>query len=368
MTHSANPDHRAVFGGVDTHHDFHVVVALTVFGVRLGHATFPTTTAGYADLCAWLQSWGPVARVGVEGTGSYGAGLARHLTQHGLVVREVNRADRSDRRRRGKSDTIDAENAARAALRDHGTATPKPGTGPVEQIRVLKRERDSAVKARTAAINQIHNLVLTAPEDLRDRLEHLPTATLLQRCRALRPTPHTGRGSTRDLTDTYKATLRRLARRVRALTEEIDDLDLELQTLVKAIAPRTLAAFGTGIETTAQLLITIGDNPERFTKEAAFAHLCGTAPIPASSGRRDRHRLNRGGDRQANSALHMIALSRQGHHAPTKAYKERRTAQGLNGKDITRCLKRHIARELYTLLKHDLRQATHPQPTAVIAA
>jgi transposase len=351
-----------VYGGVDTHHDVHVLAAVTVHGVLVGHHTVPATPAGYRQAVSWLRAHGPVIEVGVEGTRSYGAGLTRHLQTAGMTVVEVTRPDRSDRRRRGKSDPIDAENAARAALAQHRTSTVKPGTGPVEAIRVLRLARHSAIKARTAAINQMHSLVLTAPDPLRSDLEHLPHPTLVARAARLRPST-----DPTDLTDPTRATkksLRTLARRVTALEEEITDLTHDLDTLVAAVAPRTVASFGAGTETVAQLLITISDNPHRFHSEASFAHLCGTAPVPASSGRRDRHRLNRGGDRHANSALHMIVLSRLAHHQPTKTYKQRRTSQGLTGPDIRRCLKRYVARQLYPLLQADLQTLHNHQQAA----
>jgi len=352
----------SIFGGVDTHHDFHVVAALNAFGAKLGHATFAATTAGYGELLDWLRQWGPVATVGVEGTGSYGAGLARFLAERGVQVVEVNRPDRAERRRRGKSDPFDAENAARAAIAGHATAHPKARTGPVESIRALKLQRDSAKKARTAALNQMHNLVLTAPAALREQLEGLTKKTLPQRCIRLRPGANLS-----DPTPATKRALRGLARRVQALDEEINDLDTDLATLVTTVAPRTIAAYCAGTDVVAQLLITVGDNPERFKSEAAFAHLCGVSPIPASSGRTNRHRLNRGGDRQANRALHIVALARQSHHQPTRDYKDRRTHQGLTGRDINRCLKRHIARELFQLIRDDLLALTHgtePIPNA----
>jgi transposase len=359
--HQDRPD--VVTGGVDTHRDFHVAAVLNRYGALLAHAKFPATAAGYAQLLDWLAGFGPVARVGVEGTGSYGAGLTRFLTGRGIEVLEVNRPDRAQRRRRGKSDPIDAENAARAVLAGTATATPKSGTGPVEAIRALKIERDSAKKARTAALNQMHNLVLTAPEPLRAQLEALTKTTLPIHCARLRP----GTDLT-DPTNGHKKALRGLARRVLALTAEIDELGTDLDHLVRAVAPTTTALKGAGPDTIAQLLITIGDNPDRFRNEAAFAALCGVSPVPASSGRTHRHRLNRGGDRHANSALHMITLSRLAHDPDTRAYRERRLSENLTDREAIRCLKRYLARRLFKTLRHDLRTLTHPHTTHPKAA
>lgn len=344
-----------VVGGVDTHHDGHVAAVVNVFGVLLGQARFGATEAGYRQLLEWLAGHGPVLRVGVEGSGAYGAGLARFLAAAGVAVVEVDRPNRRTRRRRGKSDFVDAEAAARAALSGEASGTPKARTGPVEAIRVLQVARRGALKARTAAINQLHNLVLTAPEPLRAELEHLPTARLIERCRALRPGPELS-----CPTQATKTSLRRIARRVRDLTVEITDADADLDVLVAAVAPRSVAKFGANTHSVARLLVAIGDNPDRMRSEAAFAHLCGAAPIPASSGRTDRHRLNRAGDRQANAGLHTIALTRLAHDPRTRAYAERRAAENLKPKDILRCLKRLIAREMYHALCADLAEWTHP--------
>lgn len=341
-----------VFGGVDTHLDFHVAAVVNAVGALLAVARFPTNPAGYRDLLAWLEGFGPVMVVGVEGTGSYGAALARHLHAHDIKVLEVNRPDRAERRRRGKTDAYDAEAAARTALAGRAH-TAKVNQGPVESLRVLKLAHASAVKQRTAAINQMHQLVATAPVEVRSQLDGLTKHTLPARCVRLRPGT-----DLHDATAATKHTLRMLARRVQRLTEEIDELDTEITALVNQIAPTTLAAPGVGPHTVARLLITIGENPHRFNSEAAFAALCGTNPIPASSGRTDRHRLNRGGDRQANSAIHMIALSRLAHHQPTRAYIAQRTTNAKSDPHLRRKLKRYITRELFALLRTDLQALT----------
>ena len=336
--------------GVDTHSDTHHAAVIDAVGRPLADAGFPTTPAGYRQLLAWAQGHGAVAGFGVEGTGAYGAGLARHLRAAGQVVIEVDRPYRKTRRQRGKSDPIDAYAAAAAVLSGSATGTPKTRDGRVEAIRTLRLARRSAIKARTQAINQLKAVVLTGPAELRQSLAGLTTRQLLMTCRRMRAT------STRlaDLDDPVlpaaKITLRRLASRIAALNDEIDDLDTDLKPLVATTAPQLMAVYGVGTEVAAQLLITAGDNPERLRSEAAFARLCGTAPLPASSGRTTRHRLNRGGDRHANYALHIIALVRLSAHPPTQAYAARRRAQGMSNLEIIRCLKRYIAREIHHVL------------------
>jgi transposase len=290
----------------------------------------------------WAEGFGAVERVGVEGTGTYGAGLTRFARAYGLQVVEVDRPDRSTRRRRhGKSDPIDAQAAARATLAGVVATVPKTRDGQVEMIRVLRVVRRGALKARVAAAEQLHGVLYSAPEELRQPLLGLKTKALVNACAAMRPGPLT------STTAATKTTLRTLARRWQQLQAELDQLDTHLQALVAAAAPTLLALPGIGVDTAGQLLVTAGDNPQRLCSEAAFAHLCGTAPIPASSGRTDRHRLNRAGDRRANNALWRIALVRMHCHPPTRAYVERRTKQGLSKLDILRCLKRYIAREVY---------------------
>jgi transposase len=337
-----------VTGGVDTHKDTHVAAAKDALGRVLGTQAFPATTAGFTALMGWLSGWGTVSAVGVEGTGSYGAGLARYLTAQGVPVVEVNRPDRAKRRQKGKSDPQDAINAAAAVQSGDATATPKAGIGIVEAIRAVRTVRVSAVTSRTVALNQLHSLIVTAPAALRETLTGLTGAALLSHCAALQL------GT--DLTDPTQATttaLRRLARRVQHLTEEIHHADTELHALTSAAAPRTRALLGVGPDTAAQLLTTAGDNPDRLHTEAAFAHLCGVAPIQASSGRTDKHRLNRGGDRHANAALYRIVIVRLRHCERTRVYLQRRTRQGLSKKDIIRCLKRYVARQIYNALRAD---------------
>jgi transposase len=327
--------------GVDTHLDTHVAAVLDHTGRLCGTQGFPASTRGYVALVTWAERFGAVERIGVEGTGTYGAGLARFVRAYGLEVVEVNRPDRSLRRRRGKSDPIDAQAAARATQAGVAAATPKTREGQVEMIRVLRVARRGALKARVAAAEQLYGVLYSAPEELRAPLLGLKTKALVRACAAMRPGPLT------TPTAATKAALRTLARRWQQLQAELDRRDNRLQVLGSAAAPTLVALPGVGVDTAGQLLVTAGDNSQRLRSEAAFAHLCGAAPIPASSGRTHRHRLNRGGDRQANHALWRITLVRMHCHPPTRAYVERRTKQGLSKLDIMRCLKRYIAREVY---------------------
>ena len=345
-----NMKNRVVYGGVDTHRDVHVAAAVDTAGRVLGTAPFPTDTVGYQQLTEWFRSLGKVLRVGVEGTGSYGAGLTRYLTRIGIEVVEVNRPNRQLRRQRGKTDTVDAEAAAPAAANGMATALPKTADGPVEAIRMLRVVRRSAVKARTQAANQLHALVITAPEQVKHQLKGKPIRTRVRICAVFRPADdHT--------TLTYtKKTLRHLARRYQTLTNEIRELNTEIDRLCVRVNPSLLAAAGVGPDTAAALLIAAGDNPHRLNSEASFAALCGASPVQASSGQTIRHRLNRGGNRQANNALWRIAITRMRTNQPTQEYVRKRQSDGKTRREIIRCLKRHIAREIYHLL-------TNPPPT-----
>lgn len=333
-----------VRGGVDTHGEVHVAAAVDGTGRILGTQSFAATPAGYRGLLGWLRRHGRVVRIGVEGTGSYGAGLARYLAEEGVAVVEVNRPDRQRRRRHGKSDTVDAEAAARAALNGDATGTPKAGGGPVESVRVLRLARRSAVKARTQAANQINGLIVTSPDQLRCRLRDLDTDDRVAICTRFRT------GDVADPAEATKLALRTLARRHVELNAEIGALDGEIARLCAAISPALLAAPGVGPEVAATLLVAAGDNPKRMSSEAAFAALCGASPVEASSGKVVRHRLNTGGDRQANNALWRIVLVRMSCDPRTKAYVARRTQEGKSKKEIIRCLKRHVAREVFGLL------------------
>ncbi|HSS90493.1 MAG TPA: IS110 family transposase [Streptosporangiaceae bacterium] len=338
-------DTRVITGGVDTHADTHVAAALDPLGGLLGVREFPATAAGYASLAGWLAGFGPVGLVGVEGTGSYGAGLARHLAAAGIRVAEVDRPDRQDRRRGGKSDPLDAVSAARAALPGRAAGVPKGRDGAVEAIRALMVARRSARAERTQAVNQARALLVTGPEDLRARFAAHTAARLVAGLAALRPRPGDVPGYA------TRVALRELGRRARFLQDQIARLDELIVALVAARAPGLLALHGVGPDTAALLLIAAGDHPARLRSEAAWAHLCGAAPIPASSGKVTRHRLNPGGDRQANHALWRIVITRMSSHPATRAYVARRAKQGLSKKEIIRCLKRYVAREVYPHLR-----------------
>lgn len=310
----------------------------------LGVESFETTPAGYAQLLAWLTSFGEVDLVGVEGTGSYGAGLCRHLHANQVRVVEVDRPNRQRRRRRGKSDPEDAISAARSAQSGDSTGEAKTRDGNVETMRVLRIARSSARKARNRALNQMRSIVSTAPDEIRSELRGLSVYRLLERANSYRPAGRT------DLISGTKYALKTLAKRVSGLNDEIKEIDAMLAELIEATAPELSARFGFGTESTSALLVAAGDNPERLSNEASFAHLCGVSPVDASSGKQERHRLNRGGDRQANSALWQVTMTRMVYDPRTRDYVERRTKEGLTKREAMRCLKRYIAREAYHYL------------------
>jgi transposase len=343
-----------VTGGVDTHSDSHHAAALDQVGRLLGTREFPANPAGYQRLLEWLQSFGSLERIGVEGTGCYGAGVTRFLRHRHLEVIEVNRPNRRSRRVRGKSDPLDAESAARRALAGEDHVIPKDTTTTVEAIRVLRIARTGAVKARTAAYNQLKDLIITAPDCLRESTRGKTLPRVAQESARWRP----DMDRLADPIQATKLAMRTIASRVAALNVEIAALDAELDKLVRATAPRTLALLGVGTEHAAQLLITAGGNPQRLRSEAAFAALCAACPIPASSGKTNRHRLNPAGDRDANRALYMIILSRLRYCSRTRAYLSRRQADGLSKRETIRCLKRYVAREIYHAVRLDLAATT----------
>jgi transposase len=333
---------RPITGGVDTHADVHVAAAVDANGGVLGVESFATTPAGYAHLHGWLTGFGPVARVGVEGTGAYGAGLARHLRGRELVVIEVDRPNRQARRRNGKSDELDAIEAARAALSGRASGIAKSADGDVEAIRALLVARRSGRNVRIKYLNQIRHLGFTAPDELRERLRDVPGDHLARTAASLRPT-----AAGDAVVSAMKLAIATLGRRVLALEADAVRLDHELETLVRRTAPSLLDVYGVGINTAAILLVAAGDNPHRLKSEAAFAHLCGVAPLPASSGKTIRHRLNPGGNRQANHALWRIVFTRMSSDERTRKYVARRTAEGKTIREVMRVLKRYVARELY---------------------
>jgi transposase len=336
---------RTVIGGVDTHKETHVVAALSEQGALLGTASFPTSLAGYGQLLDWLREFGGVTSVGIEGTGSYGAGLCRFLQSGGVLVREVSRPKRQWRRRYGKSDPRDAEAAARAILAGEALGIPQQRDGTVEAIRMLRMARRSAIKARTQTTNQLRAILDTAPDELREPLRTLKPQALIALTRRWRP------GAPSDPLAAARVTLKLLAERWTALSAELIQLDAQIEPLIAAAAPQLLATHGVGPDTAAALLVAAGENPQRLATEASFAALCGVSPVDASSGRQHRHRLNRGGNREANRALWVIVLVRMATDPRTREYVTRRTGQGLSKKEIIRCLKRHVAREIYRLLR-----------------
>ena len=333
-----------ITGGVDTHLDVHVAAALDSIGGLLGVESFPADAAGYRRLLSWLRSFGTVVLVGVEGTGSYGAGLTRHLQVHDVRVVEVDRPNRQERRRAGKSDPLDAIEAARAVQSGRAKGSAKTRTGNVEAIRVLRVARSSARKDRVRALNQLRSLVSTAPEELRSELRGLSICRLVNKAAGLRP-------NGTDVISATKLAMRSLARRIRHAEAEIAELDAVLGPLVEATAPDLLTRPGLGPDTAGALLVAAGDNPDRLRNERTFAHLCGASPLDASTGKQLRHRLNRGGDRQANSALWRIVITRLASDPRTQHYVERRCKEGLTKREAVRCLKRYVAREVFYYLQ-----------------
>ncbi|WP_329222302.1 IS110 family transposase [Streptomyces sp. NBC_01485] len=332
--------------GVDTHGEVHVAAVVSPLGKVVGTESFPATAAGYRRLLAWARKRGTVRRAGVEGTGTFGAGLSRYLLTQQIQVFEVNRPDRTARRLLGKSDLLDAQAAARAVLSGRARARAKSGDGPVHSARIFKLAKDSAVKARTQAINQLKAVLVIADPALRERLSSLGNRELFRTCARLGP----GDGENAVAQATHM-TLRMLAERIEQLTGQINELNQRLTQLVEHHAPQLLVPVGIGPDSAVTLLITMGDNPERLNTEASFAALCGVSPIEYSSGRRITRRLNYGGDRQANAALHRVVFTRLRHDPRTQAYYERRTQEGKTRREIIRCLKRYAAREVFNLVR-----------------
>lgn len=336
-----------VIAGIDTHADTHHVALITDYGKHLGDRKFLAVGSGYREIAAYLTSFGPVTAVGVEGTGSYGAELARVLAGEGFTVREVNRPNRADRRLHGKSDPQDAYQAAESVLADRGTSTPKSRDGYVEALRVLRTARTSAMKARTAVLTQISAVLVAAPEEVRARYRGQGSEARAKVMSASRTS-----GDPSDPVVATLTTLKRMGARHQFLSQEISNTDAGLEQIVSAHAPAILGVNGVGAVVASQLLVTFGDNPERMTSEAAFAALAGVAPVPASSGKTNRHRLSRGGDRQANSSIYRIVLVRMSTDERTRAYVAKRTAEGMSKKEIIRCLKRYVAREIHRVMSN----------------
>jgi transposase len=339
-----------VFVGVDTHADTHHVAIISEYGKPLADQEFLAVGSGYRKILDFIASHGTAAAVGVEGTGSYGAGLSKVLSSEGLTVLEVNRPNRAQRRLKGKSDPLDAYQAAQSVLAQRGLSTPKAKDGPVECLRILRTARSSAMKARTAAINQIKGLLVSAPDTLRAKYREMATPTLITALQRSRPSGHVADPEYMTL-----LTLKSLATRYQALAEEINAADTALQEILDSYAPLLCDLHGVGTDVASQLLITVGDNRGRIGNEAQFAALVGVAPIPASSGKTTRHRLSRGGDRNANRALHQVVLTRMSSCPRTKNYVSKRTTEGKSKREIMRCLKRYVSREMY-------RQIFNPVP------
>jgi hypothetical protein len=360
-TATATPPSNEIVIGVDTHKQAHVAVAVTRLGARVAACQVSADQQGYAELVAWAHGLGPVGVFAVEGTGSYGAGLASFLRRQAIRVYEVSGVDRRKRRRDGKDDTLDAESAARAFLAGTALAVPKAADGASEMVRQIKIARDTAVKARSATLIALKTLLVNAPGHIRERLEPLSDRAVLAACAEHEVT------TVETPADSVMHAVRAMARRWRFLHEEIASHDALLDELTAAAAPTLRAAFGIGVDATAEMLIVAGDNPTRIRSEAAFAKLCGASPIPASSGVTNRHRLSRGGHRQANAALYRIVIVRLRWHQATIAYAARRSAEGLSKRDIIRCLKRFVAREIYhgLLTDHVARSAKGPSASSL---
>jgi transposase len=337
-----------IVGGVDTHADQHVAAAVDANGGVLGIESFPADRGGFEALLGWLMSHGEIQLVGVEGTGSWGVGLARFFHDQEISVVEVDRPNRQSRRRVGKSDSTDAVAAARAALSGSARVVPKTRNGPVEQMRILMVARRSARSQRIETLNQLRHLVFTGPEQIRAKFKDRPKTGLVTEVAKLRP-----RKGSDPVLYTTQMTMRGLARRIEHLNVEIKGLDSMLTELVTNTAPSLVGLYGVGTDTAATLLVAAGDNPDRLHSERSWAHLCGVCPIPAGSGKTDgRHRLNRGGDRQANAAFYRIVLTRMSGDPTTKAYVARRRGEGKNTAEIMRCLKRFVARETFKHIQH----------------
>ena len=347
MAMKVDPEVRAVVGGVDTHKDLHVAAVVNEQDRVLGTRSFATTRQGYRQMLTWMRSFGEVQRIGVESTGSYGAGLLRFLQLAGLTVLEVTTPDKQDRRKRGKNDDLDAQNAAHAAFAGKRTVTPRSRDGMIEALRVLVACRKTAVTARRVALQMIQNTIISAPDALRDQLRVMTRMKLVRTLAAWRP-DLTGY---REVEAAYRISLKSLGRRYLELHDEIADLDVMIAAIVDELAPALVIRNSIGHTGAAQLLLTAGGNPDRMRSEASFAALCGVSPVPASSGKIIRHRLNRGGDRAANSALHIIAIGRLRTDPRTKDYVARRIAEGHSKLDAIRALKRYLAREVFTLIR-----------------
>jgi hypothetical protein len=336
-----------VIVGIDTHADTHHVGVITNTGLHVADKEFPAAGAGYRAIIDFITGCGLVLAAGVEGTGSYGAEVSRVLVREGIHVVEVMRPNRQARRLRGKSDPLDAYQAAKSVLAGRAAAAPKSRDGAVESLRVLRAERSTAMRARVAVMAQIKTILITAPETVRAKYRGMTSPALMAALEKTRPT-----GVLIEPLNSTTTVLKRLANRYRHLHQELALIDAELDAILTLHAPMLRDLAGVGTDVASQLLVTVGDNPERVTTEAKFAALVGVAPIPASSGKTTRHRLSRAGDRQANKAIHRIVLVRMRYDSRTRTYVARRRQEGKSTKEIMRCLKRYVAREIYDQLLH----------------
>ena len=341
--------------GVDTHKHVHVAAVMDTVSGILATLTLPTDTGGFQQLLDWAASFGKVLAFGIEGTGSYGATLTSFLRRAGHKVVEAGRPDRRLRRMNGKSDTLDAENAARAVLAGFATATPKTADGEAEMIRQLEITHDQAVEQRMAAMVTMKAMLVHAPGDLRHDTAGKTQIALARHLAGLRPR------RLDEPEDALRHALRTLARRWQYLNDEAKELTKMIDNLVHRAAPHLLEPFGIGVDTAAETLVVVGDNPERIKSEAALAKLAGIAPVPTGSGMTSgRHRINHGGHRQLNAAIYRTVIVRMQFHQPTIDYVARRTAEGKTKREIIRCLKRYVIREVY----HLIRPAPTPLPAA----
>ena len=357
---TAYPADTHVIGGVDTHKDLHVAAVVDHRDRVLGTESFPTTRHGYRLILAWMRSFGDLRRVGVECSSSYGAGLLRYLQAADVEVLEVTAPDKHDRRRRGKNDDYDAESAAHAAFAKRHTVTPRTRDGMVESLRVLRGCRKTAVQARRIALQMIQMTIVCAPDKIREPLRAMTRMQLVRTLAAWRP----DLTAYRQVEEAYRISLRSLARRYLELNDEVADLDDMIGAIVQDLAPELLAQTAIGLNSAAQLLLTAGDNPDRLKSEASFAALCGVSPVPASSGKTVRHRLNRGGDRAANSAIHIIAIGRLRLDPRSQDYVAKRIAAGNSKLEAIRCLKRYIAREVFGIIMRRHREINQSQIAA----
>lgn len=339
--------------GVDTHKDVHVGAVLTMAGVLLATHSFATTSAGYQALLEWAHRFGEVSAAGIECTGSYGSSLMKYLHTRHVQVFEVNQPDRALRRKAGKTDAVDAEAAGRAVLAGRSLSTPKDGTGASEHLRQMRLVKSSAVKARTTAINQLKGLLVGAEPLLRDQLRGLGTKALIRTCALMLPNT------------VERMLMADLANRINYLAAELGRLEIAMTKTVSVYAPQLLALPGVGYDSAAALLIAVGDNSDRMKNQASFAALCGVSPVEFSSGQTQKRRLNRGGNRQANAALYRIVLTRLRWDLTTQEYLKKRTGNGKSKRDAIRCLKRYVAREVFTTIKTIPDQHKHPIPVSL---